>query len=183
MIPGVGERTAQRMTYFFLDKDNDYVANLASALLEIKQKIRFCNTCFNYSTDDMCDICRDKSRDRSIICVVSKPQDIIRFEESGEYKALYHCLLGVITPIQGIGPEDIKLSQLLSRLNDEVSEVILALNSDYEGESTAFYIGRTISKLNIKVTRLATGLPIGSVIEYIDTNTLKNAIKDRRTMF
>ncbi len=183
MIPGVGERTAQRMIYFFLEKDKGYISDLSLALQDLKEKIGFCEKCFNYSVGDLCDICSDSRRDSSIICVVSKPQDIIKIEESGEYQGLYHCLCGVISPIQGIGPDDIKLRQLMSRLDGNVKEIILALNSDYEGESTAFYIGRIISKHKVSVTRLATGLPIGSIIEYIDPNTLKNALKDRRTMF
>lgn len=183
MIPGVGDRTAQRMIYFFLDQDNDYIKELSSALMELKNSIGFCSKCYNYAVGDTCDICIDEKRDRSIICIVSKPQDIMKIEESGEYKGLYHCLCGIISPIQGIGPEDITLKQLILRLDNNVNEVILALNSDYEGESTAFYIGRLIAKYKVNVTRLATGLPIGSYIEYIDANTLKNALKDRRTMF
>ncbi len=183
MIPGVGDRTAQRMIYFFLEKDKEYITEFSEALQKLRDRIGFCKKCFNYSVGELCDICLDETRDGSVICVVSKPQDIIKIEDSGEYRGLYHCLNGVISPIQGIGPDDIKLKQLLSRLDKGIKEVILALNSDYEGESTAFYIGRIISKYDINVTRLATGLPIGSIIEYIDSNTLKNALKDRRTMF
>jgi len=182
-IPGIGEKTANRMIYHFLEQSPEEVSALARALATLKEKIRFCSACFNYATADLCAICQDPLRDRGTICVVSSPQDIMRIEETGVFNGLYHCLHGCITPLRGIGPDDIHVNELLQRLNSETKEVILALNSDYEGESTSFYIARLVAKKHVKVSRLATGLPLGSLIEYIDTTTLKNALDGRVMMY
>ena len=175
-LPGVGEKTAVRYTYSMLTRPEEDVQNLASALLDVKKKVHFCSVCGNFTENDVCDICKTRSKD--VICVVKEPKDILAFEKVKDYKGVYHVLHGVISPIDHVGPDDINIKGLLSRL-DGVKEVILATNPDVEGEATAMYIARLLKPLGIKVTRIARGLPEGSVIEYADEMTLSRALQSR----
>ena len=173
---GVGEKTAARYAYSVLKRSDAEVEDLIEALRDVKQKVRFCKVCGNYTDGDVCDIC--KTRDKSVICVVKEPKDVQAFEKVKSYKGVYHVLHGVISPIEHVGPDDINIKGLLERL-DGVKEVIIATNPDVEGEATALYIARLIKPLGIKVTRIARGLPEGSVIEYADEMTLSTALRTR----
>ena len=173
---GVGEKTAARYAYSILKRSDAEVEDLIEALRDVKQKVRFCKVCGNYTDGDVCDIC--KTRDKSVICVVKEPKDLQAFEKVKSYKGVYHGLHGVISPIEHVGPDDINIRGLLDRL-DGVKEVIIATNPDVEGEATALYIARLIKPLGIKVTRIARGLPEGSVIEYADEMTLSTALRTR----
>lgn len=173
---GVGEKTAARYAYSILKRSDPEVEDLIEALRDVKQKVRFCKVCGNYTDGDVCDIC--KTRDKSVICVVKEPKDVQAFEKVKSYKGVYHVLHGVISPIEHVGPDDINIRGLLDRL-DGVKEVIIATNPDVEGEATALYIARLIKPLGIKVTRIARGLPEGSVIEYADEMTLSTALRTR----
>lgn len=176
-LPGVGRKTAERYAYAIINMDNAAVEEFAVALTDAKEKIHYCGVCGSYTDSDVCDLC--KSRDTSIICVVKDPRDVKSFEKLKEFKGVYHVLHGTINPMLGIGVNDIRVKELLARL-DGVSEVIMALNPDVEGETTAMYISRLIKPLGIKVTKLAHGIPIGADIEYTDENTLGQALADRR---
>lgn len=173
---GVGEKTAARYAYSVLKRSDAEVEDLIEALRDVKQKVRFCKVCGNYTDGDVCEIC--KTRDKSVICVVKEPKDVQAFEKVKSYKGVYHVLHGVISPIEHVGPDDINIRGLLDRL-DGVKEVIIATNPDVEGEATALYIARLIKPLGIKVTRIARGLPEGSVIEYADEMTLSTALRTR----
>lgn len=176
-LPGVGRKTAERYAYAVINMDNSAVEEFAVALTDAKEKIHYCSVCGSYTDSDVCDLC--KSRDTSAICVVKDPRDVKSFEKLKEFKGVYHVLHGTINPMLGIGVNDIRVKELLARL-DGVSEVIMALNPDVEGETTAMYISRLIKPLGIKVTKLAHGIPIGADIEYTDENTLGQALADRR---
>lgn len=176
-LPGVGRKTAERYAYAIINMDNAVVEEFAVALTDAKEKIHYCSVCGSYTDSNICDLC--KSRDTSIICVVKDPRDVKSFEKLKEYKGVYHVLHGTINPMLGIGVNDIRVKELLARL-DGVNEVIMALNPDVEGETTAMYISRLIKPLGIKVTKLAHGIPIGADIEYTDENTLGQALADRR---
>lgn len=176
-LPSVGRKTAERYAYAIINMDNVAVEEFAVALTDAKEKIHYCSVCGSYTDSDICDLC--KSRDTSIICVVKDPRDVKSFEKLKEFKGVYHVLHGTINPMLGIGVNDIRVKELLARL-DGVSEVIMALNPDVEGETTAMYISRLIKPLGIKVTKLAHGIPIGADIEYTDENTLGQALADRR---
>lgn len=176
-LPGVGRKTAERYAYAIINMDNAAVDEFAVALTDAKEKIHYCSVCGSYTDSDICDLC--KSRDTSIICVVKDPRDVKSFEKLKEFKGVYHVLHGTINPMLGIGVNDIRVKELLARL-DGVNEVIMALNPDVEGETTAMYISRLIKPLGIKVTKLAHGIPIGADIEYTDENTLGQALADRR---
>ncbi|HPD01862.1 MAG: recombination mediator RecR [Christensenellales bacterium] len=175
-LPGVGEKTAARFAYSILDGSQAEAEGLAQAILDAKSKVRFCRECGNYSEDEVCEFC--VSRDKSIICVVKEPKDIAALEKTKEFRGVYHVLHGVISPMERIGPDDIKVKELLSRLSN-VTEVIIATNPDIEGEATALYLARLIKPLGIRVTRIAQGLPAGSVIEYADEHTLSRALQSR----
>ncbi len=165
-LPGIGPKSAQRLTYYLLRAPDEQTKLLAEAILSLKQKIALCSTCFNVTESDPCPICRSDQRDRSQICIVEQPQDILALEHTGIYHGLYHVLHGAISPTEGIGTEDIRIKELLNRLQDNsVKEVILATNSTLEGEQTAMYLNHLISPLGIKVTRLARGLPFGTELE------------------
>ena len=175
--------SAQRIAYFLLEADIETARRLSNAIIEVKQQVHFCPICFNYATREHCDVCDDVSRDRSVICVVSEPRDVSAIERTGSYHGLYHVLGGVISPMDKIGPEQLHVKELLSRLADnDVSEVILATNPDVEGETTATYLSRVIRPLGIDVSRLASGLPVGGDLEYADEVTLGRAIEARRTL-
>jgi recombination protein RecR len=182
-LPGIGPKTAQRLTYFLLRAPQEQAQALAEAILAVKEKVGLCSTCQNITEADPCLICRNSGRDHSIICVVEEPLDILALERSQSYKGIYHVLHGVISPMDGIGPDDLKIRELLDRLKDgEITEVILATNPNLEGEATAMYLQRLIAPLGIKLTRLARGLPFGSDLEYADEVTLARALEGRQGM-
>lgn len=180
-LPGIGPKSAQRIAYYLLEADSEEAQRLSRAILEVKQQVHFCPICFNYATRDECDVCMDALRNKSEICVVSEPRDVSAIERTGVYHGLYHVLGGVISPMDKIGPEQLHVRELLSRLADgTVQEVLLATNPDVEGETTATYLARTIAPLGVKVSRLASGLPVGGDLEYADEVTLGRAIEARR---
>ncbi len=179
-LPGVGPKSAQRIAYYLLEADAEEARRLATAILEVKEQVHFCPICFSYATHDTCDVCSDVSRDRTTICVVSEPRDVSAIERTGSYHGLYHVLGGVISPMDKIGPEQLHVRELLSRLaSGEAQEVILATNPDVEGETTATYLSRIIRPLGVRVSRLASGLPVGGDLEYADEVTLGRAIEAR----
>ena len=175
-LPSVGEKTAARYAYAILNSPEEEVNELVDAIREVKQNVHFCKICGNYTENEICDICQ--TRKPSVICVVKEPKDIVALEKVKDFKGVYHVLGGVISPMEHIGPNDIRIKELLARL-DGVEEVILATNPDTEGEATAMYIARLIKPMGIKVTRIARGLPEGSVIEYADESTLSRALSSR----
>ena len=179
-LPGIGPKTAQRLAFYVLNMKEDDVVNFSRSLMEVKRDLQFCSVCGHITDIDPCYICSDKSRDRSVICVVQDTKDVIAMEKMREYKGLYHVLHGAISPMDGIGPEDINVASLIERLkDDEVKEIILATNPNIEGESTAMYISRLVKPIGIKSTRLASGLPVGGDLEYADEVTLSKAIEHR----
>ena len=180
-LPGVGKKTAQRYAYKIINMSADEAENLARAITDAKRKVKYCKVCGNFTENDICEICR--LRDKSVICVVKEPKDVIALEKLHEYKGVYHVLHGVINPMEGIGPNDIRIKELLSRVNEGgVKEVIMATNPDVEGEATAMYIARLLKPLGINVTRLAHGIPIGSELEYTDDVTLSRALLERKSI-
>jgi recombination protein RecR len=180
-LPGIGPKSAQRLTYYLLRAPEEQAKSLADALLSLRQKTKLCPTCFNISDADLCHICRSKERDNSQICIVEQPQDILALEHIGAYKGLYHVLHGAISPTEGVGTDDIRIKELLTRLKDnQINEVILATNPTLEGETTAMYLNKVITPLGIRVTRLARGLPFGTELEYADDVTLTRALEGRR---
>ena len=182
-LPGIGPKSAQRLTYYLLRAPANEVGALADAIRNLKEKLTLCSSCLNITDSDPCAICRDEERDHTKICIVEEPIDIIPLERTKKYKGLYHVLHGVITPTDGIGPDELKVKELLSRLNDGlVTEVILATNPNLEGEATAMYIQRLIAPLGIRVTRLARGLPYGGDLEYADDVTISRALEGRQEM-
>ena len=180
-LPGIGEKTATRLAFYVMDMPEGDVKEFSEALVDVKQKLTTCSVCGNITEHDPCEICTNPNRDRSTIMVVEQPKDVMAFENMGEYNGLYHVLHGVLSPMDGIGPEEINIKSLIVRLqkNDAAKEVILALNSTPEGESTSMYISRLIKPAGIKVTRLAAGLAVGSDIEYANLITLKRAVQGR----
>jgi len=182
-LPGIGPKSAQRIVYWLLNAAPDDAQRLAQAIIEVKETVHFCSQCFNYAESDFCEICSDIKRDRSIICVVSEPRDVSAIERTGQFGGLYHVLGGAISPIDGIGPDDLTVKELISRLaNNEVMEILLATNPNVEGETTAIYLSKLIKPLGIKTTRLASGLPVGGDIEFADEVTLGRAIESRREL-
>lgn len=179
-LPGIGHKSAQRLAYYILSANKGSVDNLVDAIQVAKQKIRYCDQCFNITDKELCNICDNQNRDKSLICVVADPKDLIAMEKTREFKGVYHVLHGNISPMGGIGPDDIRIKELLSRLNDDVKEVILATNPNVEGEATAMYLSKLIKPLGIKVTRIAHGIPIGGDLEYTDEVTLTKALEGRR---
>lgn len=180
-LPGIGPKSAQRLAYYLLRVPEEQAKSLAEAILSIKQKTGLCSACFNVTESDLCNICRDDQRDHTKICVVEQPQDILALEHTGVYHGLYHVLHGAISPTEGVGTNDIRIKELMNRLQgSSVSEVILATNTNLEGEATATYLNYLISPLGIRVTRLARGLPFGTELEYADDVTLTRAIEGRQ---
>ena len=179
-LPGIGHKTAGRLAFHVLNSTAEDAQNFANAILNAKSKTKFCSICNNMSEDDICQICQNSKRDKTTICVVADVKDLIAMEKTHEFNGAYHILQGVISPINGIGPDDIKIKELLTRLNDETKEVILATNPNVEGEATAMYISKLIKPLGIKVTRIAHGIPVGGDLEYTDEVTLTMAIDGRR---
>lgn len=182
-LPGVGPKSAQRIAFHVLGADPADVRRLADALVEIKEKVRFCVTCGNVAEQEQCRVCADPRRDASVICVVCEPKDVVAIERTREYRGLYHVLGGVISPIDGVGPDDLRIRELMARLADSgVNEVILATDPNLEGEATATYLARLITPMGLRVTRLASGLPVGGDLEYADEVTLGRAFEGRRLL-
>ncbi len=180
-FPGIGPKSAQRMAFHLLKMPLSEVQKFSNVLVEAKENIHYCSICFNMSASDPCEICSNDSRDKSVICVVAETKDLIAVEKTREYKGLYHVLQGTLSPLDGIGVEDLRIKELLMRLSDEkISEVILALSPSVEGEATSMYITKLLKPFNIKISRIAFGLPIGSDIEFADEITLAKAIEGRR---
>jgi recombination protein RecR len=182
-LPGVGPKGAQRIAFHVLAADADDVRRLVSALTEVKEKIRFCSTCGNVAEADRCRICLDPRRDSSVLCVVEEPKDVVAIERTREYRGRYHVLGGAISPIEGVGPDDLRVRELMARLADDVvTELILATDPNLEGEATATYLARMIKPMGLRVTRLASGLPVGGDLEYADEITLGRAFQGRRLL-
>ncbi|WP_017756822.1 recombination mediator RecR [Calidifontibacillus oryziterrae] len=182
-LPGIGPKTAVRLAFFVLKMKEDDVLDFGKALVNAKRNLTHCSSCFNITDRDPCSICDDSHRDHSIICVVQDPKDVIAMEKMKEYHGLYHVLHGAISPMDGIGPEDIKVTELIKRLHgEEVQEIILATNPNIEGEATAMYISRLIKPTGIRITRIAHGLPVGGDLEYADEVTLSKALEGRREL-
>ena len=180
-LPGVGPKSAQRIAYHLLKLHRDDALRLAHAITEVKDRISFCRRCFNVCEGEECSICLDGRRDPAVVCVVEEPRDIVAVEKTQEYRGRYHVLQGAISPIEGIGPEQLKVRELLARVDAEgVNEVILCTNPNLEGEATAMYLARLLGPLGVKVTRIASGLPVGGDLEYADELTLGRALQGRR---
>ncbi|MDP2935307.1 MAG: recombination mediator RecR [Dehalococcoidia bacterium] len=182
-LPGIGPKSAQRLAYYLLRAPREEAESLAHAILLVKQKVIFCSRCYNITETDPCAVCTNPGRDQKMICVVEEPLDILALERTGEYKGLYHVLHGALSPMDGLGPEELKIGELLARLQtNSVEEVILATNPNLEGEATAMYLHRLIAPLGVRVTHLAHGLPVGGDLEYADAITLTRAIQGRQAM-
>ncbi len=182
-LPGIGPKSAQRLAFWLLKATDDDARQLAQAIVDAKQKVTYCSVCYNLTDEDPCAICRALQRDRSTICVVEDPRDVVAMERTRDFRGMYHVLQGAISPMEGIGPDEIRIKELLSRLQDgQVKEVIVATNSSVEGEATAMYLARLIKPYGILVTRIAHGLPVGGDLEYADEVTLSKALEGRRQM-
>jgi len=180
-LPGIGPKSAQRLAFHILKTPSEEAKKLASAIIAVKDQIKFCTVCFNVTDQELCEYCRDPRRDDSTLCVVEESKDVIAMEKTGEFKGRYHVLQGAVSPIDGIGPEDIKVRELLARLQSgKIEEVVVATNPNIEGEATAMYLAKLIKPLGIKVTRIASGLPVGGDLEYADEVTLGRALQGRR---
>ncbi len=180
-LPGIGPKSAQRIAFHLLKIPGDDVARLAHAITDAKARVRFCDRCFNVAEDALCPICQDDTRDGSLLCVVEESRDVVALEKTGEFRGRYHVLLGAMSPLEGIGPEDLKVRELVARLEPEgVAEVILCTNPNTEGEVTAMYLARLLKPLGLRVTRIASGLPVGGDLEYADELTLGRALEGRR---
>jgi recombination protein RecR len=181
-LPGIGQRTAQRLAFHILRAEDDEALALADSIREVKEKVGLCEVCFNLAEGDRCRICEDGRRDHSLICVVEEPADVIPIERTGEYRGVYHVLGGALSPIDGIDPEDLKIAELLDRVNGEVTEVVLATNPTTTGEATALHIAEALRSRGATVTRLASGLPVGADLEHADEVTLGKALSGRRSL-
>jgi recombination protein RecR len=182
-LPGVGKKSAQRLAFFIINMEQSQAVNFAEAILDVKRKVRYCTKCFNITDQEICDICSDMKRDHSMMCVVESPRDLIAIENTKEFHGYYHVLHGAISPMEGIGPNEIKIKELIIRLqHDETKEIIIATNPSIEGEATAMYISKLLKGTDIVVTRLAHGIPVGGDLEYADEVTLAKAIEGRRNI-
>ncbi len=180
-LPGIGPKSAQRIAFHLLKLPREDATRLSRAIVEVKDRVSFCQRCFNIAEGEECSICRDERRDQSVICVVEEPRDIVAVERTGEFSGRYHVLQGAISPIEGIGPDQLRVKELVARLEPEmVQEVILCTNPNIEGEATAMYLSRLLKPLGVKVTRIASGLPVGGDLEYADELTLGRALEGRR---
>jgi recombination protein RecR len=180
-LPGIGPKSAQRIAFYLLKAAPEDANRLARAVVEAKERVSWCRRCFNFAEGELCVYCRDDRRDPTLLCVVEEPRDIVAVERTQEYRGRYHVLLGAISPIEGIGPDQLKVKELLTRVGDEgVQEVILATNPNIEGEATAMYLARLLKPLGLRVTRIASGLPVGGDLEYADEVTLGRALEGRR---
>jgi recombination protein RecR len=178
-LPGIGRKSAQRLVFFLLKQSQSEVHELADSLRAIKERVKFCSICYNITESEPCPICRSSERDRGTICVVEEANDVLAIEKTGEYKGLFHVLGGALSPLEGIGPENLHINELLARLRDSVQEVIIATNPNAEGEATAIYLEKIVRPLNIKISRIARGIPVGGDIEYADEITLTRALEGR----
>jgi recombination protein RecR len=179
-LPGIGPKGAQRLAFHLLKSPHEHVEALADALRELKERVTYCSICNNITDHDPCRFCRSDERDRQVICVVEEPQNVTAIEKTREFKGLYHVLMGALSPLHGVGPDDLKIKGLLARLGDGVTEVILATNPNVEGEATALYLARLLKPLGVRVTRIAMGVPVGSDLEYTDEVTMHKALEGRR---
>lgn len=179
-MPGIGAKTAERMAFYVLKAPADEMVRFSSVIRRVKEDVKFCKICGNLSETETCQICNDPRRDKTVICVVEEPTDLILIEKSGRYKGTYHVLFGAISPLEGIGPEELRIKELMARIKeDKVKEVILAMDSNAEGETTALYLSETIQPLKIKISRIAYGIPVGGNLDYIDQATLIKAFEGR----
>jgi recombination protein RecR len=182
-LPGIGEKTAQRLTFFLLKASEDDIKELAKALVDVKENVRYCSICGNITEQDPCAICNDSKRTQQIICVVEEPNDLFAIERTREYRGLYHVLMGTLSPLEGVGPEDIRIQELLVRLQQApCEEVIVATNPNVEGEATAMYLAKLLKPLGVKITRIAHGIPVGGDLEYADEITMTRALEGRREL-
>lgn len=178
-LPGIGAKSAQRLAFHIINMPESQVASLSSAILSAKKNIKYCKCCYTLTDEELCPICKDEARDHKTIMVVENPRDLVAYEKTGKYEGVYHVLHGAISPMLGIGPNDIRLKELMVRLQEDVNEVIIATNSSLEGETTAMYISKLIKPTGITVTRIASGVPVGGDLEYIDEVTLLRALEGR----
>lgn len=182
-LPGIGEKTATRLAFFILREQGSFARDLARALVDVKEKVRLCSSCFNLTEHDPCHLCRDAHRDDDVLCVVEDATDMMAIEKAHAFRGRYHILHGALSPLAGVGPEDIKLAELFKRLEPgTVREVVIATNPNVEGEATALYITRLIKPTGIRLTRLASGIPVGGDLEYVDASTLMRAFEERREL-
>jgi len=182
-LPGIGPKSAKRIVFFLLKLSHSDIVKFSKNLIEMKEKVKFCSQCYSLTEEDICHICRDQSRDRKKICIVEEVSDVIIVEKTGEYRGLYHILGGLLSPIENVGPDEIRVPRLLERVKaNNIEEVIIAVNPTVEGESTAMYLKKILVPLRVKVTKLASGLPVGSDLEYADEITIGRAISDRREL-
>jgi len=182
-LPGIGPKSAKRIVFFLLKLSHSDIVKFSRNLIEMKEKVKFCSQCYSLTEEDICHICRDQSRDRKKICIVEEVSDVIIIEKTGEYKGLYHILGGLLSPIENVGPDEIRVPRLLERVKaNNIEEVIIALNPTVEGESTAMYLKKILAPFGVKVTKLASGLPVGGDLEYADEITIGRAISDRREL-
>jgi recombination protein RecR len=182
-LPGIGPKSAQRIAFHILKADEASAERLADSVKEVKRSVRFCSRCFNFSEEELCEICSDPRRDTAAVCVVEEPRDVVAVERTGEFRGTYHVFQGVLSPIDGIGPDELRLRELVERVGAEgVEEVVVATNPNVEGETTALYISRLLKPLGVRVTRIASGLPVGGDLEYADEVTLGKALEARREL-
>jgi recombination protein RecR len=182
-LPGIGKKTAQRLAIFLIKSEQQPVENLLNAIKDLKLKLKFCSRCFNLSEEEFCNVCKSDKRDKSVICVVEEASDVMAIEKTHEYKGLYHVLGGVLSPLSGITPDSLHIKDLLKRFEtEEIKEIILALNPDTEGETTSLYLAKLLNPLNVNVTRIARGLPIGGDLEFADEATIGRAILNRSSL-
>ena len=179
-LPGIGPKGAQRLAFHILKTPRETTERLAAAIREVKERVTYCSVCHNFTDVDPCVLCSNSDRDRGVVCVVEEPQNVAAIEKTREFKGMYHVLLGALSPLQGIGPDDLKIKSLLARVSSGVTEVILATNPNVEGEATAIYLARLLKPLGVKVTRIAMGVPVGSDLEYTDEVTMHKAMEGRR---
>jgi recombination protein RecR len=179
-LPGIGPKGAQRLAFFLLKTPREQTDRLVDAVRDVKERVSYCSVCSNITDSDPCAYCRNEDRDHHVICVVEEPQNIASIEKTREFKGVYHVLMGALSPLQGIGPDDLKIRSLLSRISNGVSEVILATNPNVEGEATAIYLARLLKPLGVRVTRIAMGVPVGSDLDYADEVTMHKALEGRR---
>lgn len=182
-LPGIGEKTATRLAFFVLRQPEQYARSLAKALLDVKERVKLCSVCLNLTEKDPCEICGDRARDGSVICVVEEPSDMLAVEKTRQFRGRYHILHGTISPLDGIGPDDIKIRELVKRIeSSDIKEVIIATNASIEGETTALYLTKALKPKGVKLSRIASGVPIGSDLEYVDASTLSRAFEARRQL-
>jgi len=180
-LPGIGRRSAERIVNYILDASRDEIKELAGTISQVKENVRLCRACNNLSEEELCRICRDARRRKDIICIVEKPSDVTAIEKAGNYNGVYHVLMGSISPLEGRGPSDLKIGNLIQRIKqDTVSEIIIATDADTEGETTALYLGKVLKPLGVRLSRIGQGLPVGSNLEYTDSATLSKALESRR---